>query len=266
MNPNSSRKLPRPLRAALFLLAGLLLGALIAAVVIAEPWAEDPQTSTLAPTETDLGHYLLAVGEAYDFELSLGQNEVISSIESDFPRAVEPVGYGVLAGGAVEEAHVTVTTREAVLSHGGTRILLFGKDYSRPYYNLRRSLRSFLGIQNAYTLPTELRVIRIFHYTFSVTSYPTAEQPALSVEQGHTIHIPTKNGEDFYTSLSIANPALVSALFSADSSYAVTGLSPGQTQVTVTYGFYEADPKAAPGSPPVFCPVYAKVFPITVSE
>lgn len=265
MNPNSSRKLPRPLRAALFLLAGLLLGALIAAVVIAEPWAEDPQTSTLAPTETDLGHYLLAVGEAYDFELSLGQNEVISSIESDFPRAVEPVGYGVLAGGAVKEAHVTVTTREAVLSHGGARIQLFGKDYSRPYYNLRRTLRSFLGIQNAYTLPTELRVIRIFRYTFSVNSYPSIPQPDLSLALGRTVHIPTKNGEDLYTSLSVDDPTIVSALFSADSSYAVTGLSSGQTQVAVTYGFYEADPKAAPGSPPVFCPVYAKLFPITVS-
>ena len=180
-------------RALLFLIPILLLIGAGSLLLIAEPWVSDRIEHTLEPTTTDMGLIELEIGDEYIFDIQLAANEVISSIDSEHPTVIEPIGYGIRANGANTEVSVTVTTREAVMSNHSKRIVFFGRDYSEPYYNFRRTLRSVLGIKNTYTLPSELRVLHIYRYRFLVPEYPIEEAGAIPFASMNTRIFPLKD-------------------------------------------------------------------------
>lgn len=266
--PTNNRSLPRRLaRIAWISLLILLCMALIGALLIAEPWVSDPTEHTLAPESTDMGLIELALGEEYLFDIPLGANEVLSAIDSAHPTVIEPIGYGVRARGAKTEVAVTVTTREAIMSGHSKRILFFGQDYSEPYYNLRRALRSFIGIKNAYTLPSELRVLHVYHYRFLVPDYPVIEAGHITLGVGEYTDIALQGMVDnVYILPRIGNPSLLDMKqLVTNNDYRLFGLAEGETEIMVMYGFYTVPTNPANTKPKQFVPVQAQRYTVTIT-
>lgn len=252
------RRLQRTVMITLLLI--LVIGT-AGALLIAEPWISDPTEHMIAPQTTDMGYIELSLGDDYIFDIKLGANEIISSIDSEHPTVIEPIGYGVKANGAQTPVNVTVTTREAVLGGQGKRILFLGRDYSEPYYNLRRALRSMLGIKNAYTLPSELRVIHIYHYRFVVPDYPVEDAGHITIQRNRYTDLSPKGvGGNIYTLIRIGNPDLLSVKqLVTDNDYRLYAKAAGHTEVTVMYGFYINAAK-----PNQFVPIKASRYTVTV--
>ena len=248
---------------AIALIAVIVIGALL----IAEPWVSDPTEHTLAPKSTDMGLIELELGDEYIFDIPLGANEILSAIDSEHPLVIEPIGYGVRACGAKTEVAVTVTTREAVMSGHSKRIVFFGQDYSEPYYNLRRALRSFLGIKNAYTLPSELRVLHIYHYRFVVPDYPIYEAEHITLGVGKQVDLVLQGMVDnVYILPRIADPSLLDIKqLVTDNDYRLIGKAAGTTEIMVMYGFYTTSTNPANTKPKQFVPVQAQHYTVTVT-
>ncbi len=257
------RRLRRALLITLFV---ILAGCLVGALFIAEPWASDQTEHTIAPKTTDMGRFELSLGEEYIFDIKLGANEIISSIDSEQPAVIEPIGYGIRANGARTEVKVTVTTREAVLSGQSNRIVFFGRDYSEPYYHLRRALRSMLGIKNTYTLPSELRVLNIYDYRFFVPDYPIEEAGQLNMEVGGYTDISPKGvGSNIYTLIQISNTDLLSVKqLVTDNDYRLFAAQSGKTEVMVMYGFYISATDQTSNKPNQFVPIKASLYTVTI--
>lgn len=255
-------------RCLLIVIPSLLAVCLLGAVLIAEPWVSDQVEHTMAPLSTDMGLIELELGDEYVFDIELGANEVISSIDSEHPTVIEPIGFGVRANGAKTEVDVTVTTREAVMSGQSRHLIFFGRDYSEPYYNLRRTLRSVLGIQNAYTLPSELRVLNIYHYRFIVPDYPTEDAGQLHLRVNEYIDLSLKGLVDnVYTLLRIEDPSLLSYVqLVTDNDYRLFGEADGETELMVMYGFYTTSAKQSNGKPNQFVPVKAYRYSVTIHK
>ncbi len=259
------RRLGRTVLIALLL---ILAGGIASALLIAEPWVSDQIEHTIAPLTTDMGLVELSLGDEYVFDIELGANEIISSIDSEYPTVMEPIGYGIKANGARTEVNVTVTTREAVMSGQSKRIVFFGRDYSEPYYNLRRALRSLVGVENTYTLPSELRVLNIYHYRFLVPEYPIEEAGHIDIKVGSYIDISPKGlGDNIYTSVRSDDPSLITVKqLVTDNDYRLFGQAAGKTEVTVHYGFYIQDDNADSAKPNRFVPVRAQRYTVTVNK
>lgn len=255
-------------RILLILLPSLLLCGMISALLIAEPWVSDQIEHTMAPLSTDMGLIELELGDEYVFDIELGANEIISSIDSEHPTVMEPIGYGIRANGAQTEVDVTVTTREAVMSGQSKRIVLFGRDYSEPYYNLRRTLRSLFGIQNTYTLPSELRILNIYHYRFLVPDYPIEEADHIDMTVNEYTDIAPKGLVDnVYTLLRIGDPSLLSSVqLVTDNDYRLFALAPGETELMVMYGFYTSSANQNSAKPNQFVPVKAYRYTVTIED
>ena len=263
--PTNNRSFPRRLIRIVWVSLIVLLGAaLIGAVLIAEPWVSDPTEHTMAPESTDMGLIELSLGEEYIFDIPLGANEVLSAIDSAHPTVIEPIGYGVRACGAKTEVAVTVTTREAIMSGHSKRIIFFGQDHSEPYYNLRRALRSFIGIQNAYTLPSELRILHVYHYRFVVPDYPVYDAGHIKLKVGEYTDIALQGMVDnVYILPRIGNPSLLEMKqLVTNNDYRLFGLAAGKTDIMVMYGFY-TDPIHT--KPKQFVPVQAQHYTVTVT-
>lgn len=244
----------------------LICAAFIGALLIAEPWVSDPDEHTIAPQTTDMGLITLSLGDEYIFDIPLSANEILSSIDSENPLVIEPIGYGVRAHGAKTEVAVTVTTREAVMSGHSKRIVFFGQDYSEPYYNLRRALRSFIGIKNAYTLPSELRVLHIYHYRFIVPDYPIYDAQHITIRAGHHMDISLEGMVDnVYILPRIDNPSLLEMKqLVTNNDYRLFALAPGNTNIMVMYGFYTTG-TADNTKPKQFVPVQAQRYTVTIT-
>ncbi len=255
-------------RALLLTLLLILVGGIIGALLIAEPWVSDQSEHTLAPRSTNMGLVELSLGDEYVFDIELGANEIISSIDSEHPTVMEPIGYGIKANGAATEVNVTVTTREAVMSGQSKRIVFFGRDYSEPYYNLRRALRSLFGIENTYTLPSELRILNIYHYQFLVPEYPIEESGHIDIKVGSYADIAPKGlGDNIYTSVRSADSSLIKVKqLVTDNDYRLFGLAVGKTEVTVHYGFYIQIHDADSSKINRFVPVQAQRYSVHVSK
>ena len=256
----------RIMRSLLILIPSLVLLCLLGFFLIAEPWVSDQIEHTIAPISTDMGLIELELGDEYVFNIELGANEVISSIDSEHPTVIEPIGFGVRANGAKTEVNVTVTTREAVMSGRSRHLIFFGRDYSEPYYNLRRTLRSILGIQNAYTLPSELRVLNIYHYRFIVPEYPIEDAGQLHLRVNEYIDLSLKGLVDnVYTLLRVEDPSLLSYVqLVTDNDYRLFGEAGGKTELMVMYGFYTASTNQNTGKPNQFVPVKAYRYTVTI--
>ncbi len=264
----NNRSFPRRLwRITWISLIVLFAATLIGAFLIAEPWASDPTEHTIAPQSSDMGLIELSLGEEYVFDIPLGANEILSAIDSEHPSVIEPIGYGVRARGAKTEVAVTVTTREAVMSGQSKRILFFGQDYSEPYYNLRRALRSFLGINNAYTLPNELRVLHVYHYRFVVPDYPVHDAGHIEIEVGEYTDLALQGMVDnVYILPRIANPSLIEMKqLVTNNDYRLFGLTSGETEIMVMYGFYTVPTDPNNTKPKQFVPVQAQRYTVTVT-
>ena len=264
----NNRSLPKRIWRLVWITVIALIGlALIGALLLAEPWVSDPTEHTLAPESTDMGLIELSLGEEYIFDIPLGANEILSAIDSEHPLVIEPIGYGVRARGAKTEVAVTVTTREAVMSGHSRRIVFFGQDYSEPYYNLRRALRSFIGIKNAYTLPSELRVLHVYHYRFVVPEYPVYDAGHIRMAAGEHTNLALQGMVDnVYTLPRIADPALLEMKQLVTSNdYRLFAKAAGTTEIMVMYGFYTAP--AAPNNtkPNQFVPVQAQRYTVTIT-
>ncbi len=246
----------------------ILAGGIIGALLIAEPWVSDQIEHTIAPLSTDMGLVELSLGDEYVFDIELGANEIISSIDSEYPTVMEPIGYGIKANGAATEVNVTVTTREAVMSGQSKRIFFFGRDYSEPYYHLRRALRSLVGIENTYTLPSELRVLNIYHYRFLVPEYPIEDAGHINIKVGGYVDIAPKGfGDNIYTSVRSDDPSLITVKqLVTDNDYRLFGLAVGKTEVTVHYGFYIQVENTDSAKTNRFVPVQAQQYTVSVTK
>ncbi len=255
-------------RALLLTLLLILAGGIIGALLIAEPWVSDQIEHTIAPLSTDMGLVELSLGDEYVFDIELGANEIISSIDSEYPTVMEPIGYGIKANGAATEVKVTVTTREAILSGRSKRIVFFGRDYSEPYYNLRRALRSLVGVENTYTLPSELRVLNIYHYRFLVPEYPIEQAGHINIKVGSYADIAPKGlGDNIYTSVRSADPSLIKIKqLVTDNDYRLFGQASGKTEVTVHYGFYIQVNDAGSSKTNRFVPVRAQRYTVQIND
>ena len=242
----------------------LVFATLLGILLIAEPWVSDPTEHTIAPETTDMGRIELSLGEEYIFDIPLGANEVLSAIDSSQPLVIEPIGYGVRAHGAMTEVSVTVTTREAVMSGHSKRIVFFGQDYSEPYYNLRRALRSFMGIKNAYTLPSELRVLHIYQYRFIVPEYPTYEAQPITLRAGEYTDLALEGMVDnVYTIPRVLDTSLADLKqLVTDNDYRLIAKKAGKTEIVVMYGFYSSTAT----QPKQFVPVQAQRYPVTITK
>lgn len=259
------RRLGRTLLIALLL---ILAGGVVGALLIAEPWVSDQIEHTMAPLTTDMGLIELSLGDEYVFDIELDSNEIISSIDSEYPTVIEPIGYGVKANGARTEVEVTVTTREAVMSGQSKRIVFFGRDYSEPYYNLRRTLRSLIGIENTYTLPSELRVLNIYYYRFLVPDYPIENAGHINIKVGGYVDIaPEGLGENIYTSVRSSDTSLVTIKqLVTDNDYRLFGHAAGETEVITHYGFYIQVDDSHSSKANQFVPVRARRYTVSVNQ
>ncbi len=267
MHKNNHSKARRLGRIVWLVISALVGAVLIGAVLIAEPWISDPTEHTIAPKTTDMGVIELSLGDEYIFDIPLGANEILSAIDSEHPLVIEPIGYGVRAHGAKTEVAVTVTTREAVMSGHSRRIVFFGQDYSEPYYNLRRALRSFIGIKNAYTLPSELRVLHIYHYRFIVPDYPIYDAQHINIRAGNHVDISLEGMVDnVYVLPRIDDPSLLEMKqLVTNNDYRLFALAPGHTEIMVMYGFYTAPTTENNTKPKQFVPVQAQRYTVTVT-
>ena len=255
----------RLLRFFLICIGSLIFITVAGLLLIAEPWKADQIEHTIPPQTTDMGLIELTLDEEYTFDIKLDDNEIISSIDSQYPTVIEPIGYGVRANGAQIEVDVTVKTREATLS-GQKRIMFFGTDYSEPYYNLRLYLRTLFGIENTYTLPSELRILNIYTYRFYVPAYPIEDCEHLTVKVGEYADIaPGGLGEETYSMVKVDDPNLLQAQqMVSNSEYRLTALEKGETEALVLYGFYVTSTEEDSDKTNHFVPVFAKRYPITI--
>ena len=265
----NSRSLPRRIWRLIWIsVIALIAATLLGALLIAEPWVSDPTEHTLAPISTDMGLIELSLGDEYIFDIPLGANEILSAIDSEHPLVIEPIGYGVRAHGAKTEVAVTVTTREAVMSGQSKRIVFWGQDYSEPYYNLRRALRSFLGIKNAYTLPSELRVLHVYHYRFIVPEYPIYDADPIYMKAGEYTALALQGmGDNVYAIPRIGNTALLEMKQLVTSNdYRLFAKAVGKTEIMVMYGFYSIGAAPNNTTSKQFVPVQAQRYTVTITR
>lgn len=271
----------------------LLAIALIGAAIIAEPWVPAVKDSYTLPAIKELPKRTLAVNENYLFEITLADNEQIKSVEIADPDilALSENNASVTAKGAYFRTTLNITTSEIALpeySYPHT-VVLFGKDYSEPYDNLRGWLRELIGVETRLQARTELRVLARYTQTLTVTGMDAVTAPsptdiAAFLQNGVTLEVPVDAGDDIMLASSNETTATVTLnkIENGTALFTVAGVADTKTKVTATVGFWKkvsptvyADYLTASGleagadnlrENEIFVPCRAQVFGIAVTD
>ncbi|MDO4565807.1 MAG: hypothetical protein Q4B42_00600 [Oscillospiraceae bacterium] len=233
--------------AALFLLALLCAGA---CVYIAEPWVAPEKDSYAGPVEEELTPATISVGETYPLDLELRPNEKISTVELDADLLLYNEDASVTAMGEYYKTELIINTREIrVVQRGYERdIIVFGRDITEEYFDLRARLREMMDIEVISPPRTELRDLRVIRQVFTINGVPTLEENiAGEIEELDTYDVVISNfdREAGYEAIIVANNPAIAIVTPVDFSqtqcdFVITGVEQGWCTATAYIGFWKS--------------------------
>ncbi|MEG2233300.1 MAG: CAP domain-containing protein [Oscillospiraceae bacterium] len=244
--PNSGKRRAGKVIAAIA--CALVLLMLGGSVIIAEPWVPAPKDSYIDPVARELPAKTLAVGEVFNVDVPLSDNETVSEVIASDADILEVDGSSVCAKGEYFKTSLSITTMEKELpdNEPAHKVALLGRDMSAPYDKLRSFLRNLIGIEKKAEPRTELRVLNRYHQEFVVdgltnsTAQPPAEISAY-MQNGVTLETGLSENEDVM--LVSYNDATATVSLNKNengiATFTVSGKADTKTKIKVIAGFWK---------------------------
>ena len=237
------KRMPKAAKIALAVVVALLVLLIGAGVVVMEPWVKPEIDDYTGPATQQLEAVSLSVGEIFDVEVPLSENEEIKKISVADADILQLEGEAVTALGEYFSTSISVTTQEIAVPERELKpFSVFGKDLTVPYNQLRDTLRDWFGIEPVQEPRTELRELNVFDIPVSVEGYAdriTEEDTVKAfTEESGTLPIELEEGEAaIFTS---DDPAVVTVQENDDGEFVIEAVSEGETKINGIVGFWKS--------------------------